>query len=132
MALLGAIAGVVISITNRSISVITGGFSSATVGYRLNSNGNVERNQQGSYSTIEQWCTPASQASNYEARATIVSGSPSGTFGSWLALSSSREWTLFAAQNNFETAQITVEIRQTGTTTVLDSATITLTADALP
>lgn len=132
MALMGSSADAVISITDQNISYSSGGLTQSTAGYRLNANGQAEANEQNSYSTLEQWCTPTSAASNYEVRATMNYGTlASGTVGSWLALSSSREWTVFASIGTNEQAGFTVEIRRTGTTTVLDSATITLEADAI-
>lgn len=131
MALLGANADAIITINDQNIGYFSGGLTNATAGYRLNANGQAEANQQNSYSTLEQWCTPTSAASNYEARVTMNYGIlTTGTVGSWLALSSSREWTLFASAGSLEQAGFTVEIRRTGTTTVLDSAVIDLTADA--
>jgi len=122
---------VVISISNDSVGYASGGLSSATAGYRLTSGGQIEHNQQNSYSNVGQWITPTSQASNYEVFATLDSGAlASGATGVWESLASSREWICFAAQNNYEFAIITLQIRRIGTTTVLDSAQITITADA--
>lgn len=121
---------VVIAITNQTISAGVFSPDTAEAGYRLNSNGKVYKNQNGSLTEIETWCTPTSEASNYEARVTVVSGvTPTGTIGSWVALSSTREWTVQEpTPGNTSTSTFTVEIRRTGTTTVLDSATIELIA----
>lgn len=122
---------VVISIFNDSVNFSSGGLTSATAGYRLTDGGQIEHNQQNSYSNVGQWITPTSQASNYEVFATLDFGTlSSGTTGSWLALSSSQEWLCFAPQGGFEQAIITLQIRRIGTTTVLGSAQITITADA--
>jgi hypothetical protein len=122
---------VVIAITNQTI--FAGVFSpdTAEAGYRLNSNGKVYRNQNGSLTEIETWCTPTSEASNYEARVTLISGTtPSGTVGSWVALSSTRDWTIQeTVPGDTDTSSIKVEIRRIGTTpTTPPSATIDLTA----
>lgn len=69
---------------------------------------------------------------SYEARATLNSGSlTSGTTGSWLALSSSREWTVTDSvfDLNPVEAEILVEIRNATTLAVIDSATVTLSAE---
>ena len=64
----------------------------ATCGYRLSASGVAYFRSDVSYSTLETWLATGSAAS-YEARATVNTGSlTSGTTGSWLALSSSREW----------------------------------------
>lgn len=122
---------VVISIFNDSVNFSSGGLTSATAGYRLTSGGQIEHNQQNIYSNVGEWITPTSQASNYEVFAALDFGTlSSGTTGSWLALSSNQEWTCFAAPNNLEQAIITLQIRRIGTTTILGSAQITITADA--
>jgi hypothetical protein len=122
---------VVISISDQNISYVSGGLSSATAGYRLTSGGQTDERLNNSYNNIGQWCTPTSQASNYEVFATLVYGAlNAGVTGAWLALSSTQEWNTFANAGAYETAQITVQIRKVGTTTVLDTATITLEADA--
>lgn len=126
---------VVISVSSQTISYTSGGLTNAFVGYQLTSAGQVNGRQQSSYYNIEQWCTPTSQASNYEVLATFVSGSttPTGSaFGSWLPLSATQEWDIGAGIGNYETAEFTIEIRRVGTGTVLASATIILEADAIP
>lgn len=97
--------------------------------YQLNSDGKIYDDGVD----IGSWVTPNASASAYQAKAEIVSGSPSGTFGSWLNLSTSRSW-LVTRDGSFEgvgtsTAVITVEIRDTATATVRDTATITLQAE---
>lgn len=123
---------VVISISNTSVYYASGGLASATTGYQLTSGGQIQRLEQATYTNIGQWCTPTSFASDYEAYVTMISGTlTTGTVGSWVALSSTQTWTLFASAGNYETCQFTVQIRKIGTGTVLDSATITLESDAL-
>lgn len=129
--LLGAAPDALITISNQSITDATGGSRSATAGYRLTSGGNAQSQINLTFTTLEQWCTPTSQASNYEVLVTVTSGSLStGTAGSWLALSSTQTWTRTATIGTANTCVFTVEIRRVGTSTVLDSATITLEADA--
>lgn len=123
---------VVISISDTAVSDITGGASSANAEYRLGADGKVyTRTGGGSYTNIETWCTPTAQASNYEVYVTVTTGSlSSGTSGSWLALSSDRTWTRTANIGSNQLCIFTAQIRRIGSTTVIDSATITLEADA--
>lgn len=123
---------VVISITNQTVSDVTGGARDALVGYRLTSTGLAQtQSGTGSFGTVETWCTPTGEAVNYEALVTVTSGTlTSGTSGSWIALSTTRTWTRDASIGLNELCVFTVEIRRTGTGTVLDTATITLEADA--
>jgi hypothetical protein len=131
--LLGTSPGAVIAISNQTINDTTGASRAATAGYRLTSGGQVQSQINATFAFLEQWCVPAAQAGNYEARVTVTSGSLStGTAGSWLALTSNQTWTRTASIGSANTCVFTVEIRQVGTTTVLDSATITLEADATP
>jgi hypothetical protein len=124
---------VVISITDQYIQDISGGFRSATAGYRLTSAGLAQVLVNITYTTVETWCTPTSEAGNYEVLATLVSGNtPSGTLGSWVALSTSQEWALSRNVPQNASCIFTVQIRRTGTVTVLATATIELEADATP
>lgn len=123
--------GALIAITDRTVTDATGGSRNATAGYRLTSGGQVQSQINLTFTTLEQWCTPTTEASNYEVLVTVTSGSLStGTAGSWLALSSTQTWTRTATIGTANTCVFTVEIRRVGTFTVLDSATITLEADA--
>jgi len=83
-------------------------------------------------SDVGDWLAPKSFApSLYEIRATIVSGSltsGSSATGSWLALTSDRNWRrLSGALNTLTTCVLTIEIRYAGGP-VLDTATVTLNA----
>ncbi len=123
---------VIISISDQFIGFSSGGLTSATAGYRLTNAGQVDQLEQSTYSNLEQWCTPTSQATNYEVYATLVYGTVYGDpTGAWLLLTNTREWLVSVPTGGYEQAQLFVEIRRTGTTTVLGSATITITADAI-
>ena len=130
IALLGSGTDAVIAITNQTISAYVFSPNTAEAGYRLGADGKVYQNVNGSFTQLQTWCTPTSQASNYEARVTVNSGStPTGTVGSWVALSSTRDWTISETTSGINNlSNFTVQIRRTGTTTVLSSATIDLTA----
>jgi hypothetical protein len=77
------------------------------------------------------WISPKSAApGSYEIRATLNSGdTPVGTLGSWLALTSTRTWSLTKPGNiaGFRECELTVEIRLGAT--VLDSTIVTLSAE---
>jgi hypothetical protein len=122
---------VVISITNQSIT--GSGTSSAGAWYFLLANGQVNGSTDFNGINpffIENWVTPTGQAANYEAFVTLVSGSLNGgTTGSWVALSSNRSWYISTTNPGVTTAELTVQIRRVGTGTILDTATITLTAE---
>lgn len=74
--------------------------------------------------TYENWLV-AGAASNYEAKATVTSGAlSSGTTGSWVRLNTDF---VLAVTNASGAATITLEIGRYGTSTALDSCTVTLT-----
>lgn len=121
-----------VSINDQNVFVIGNPSSgSALSGYRLNASGIAESREKTTYTTLETWLI-AGAASDYEVRATITTssgpGSVAGTFGSWLSLSSSREWSVNQPVSDLGSSilQFTVEIRSASSGTVLDSATIHL------
>lgn len=86
----------------------------------------------GGTALLYDWLASYASPSNYEVYATLQSGTLfSGTTGSWLALSSDREWSVRDAvpDSISETAVLSLQIRNALTTIVLDTATITLTAE---
>jgi hypothetical protein len=122
-------AGGTVAISNQYVLMFDA--SSATAGYRLDSDGAAYQTVfSGAYVAIGgEWLLSGS-AADYEARATKVSGTtPSGTLGSWLALSSDRTWSLTTTAGN-ASCVLTIEIRNATTLAVLDTATITLEAEA--
>lgn len=123
----------IITLTDRAVTHTTGGAASANAEYRLGADGIAyTRVGSGSYVSAETWCSPVDEAGNYEARVTVTSGTLStGTTGSWLSLASAQTWTRTANAGALQSCTMTVEVRRTGSGTVLDSATITLEADAL-
>lgn len=108
----------------------TNGFL-ALAGYQLTSAGDI-RQQTSSFGfqDIGDWANPKALApGSYEVRATVESGSvSSGTTGSWLALTSTRTWTVERTSTGVSEATILVEIRLS--TTVLTAARIALYAEA--
>lgn len=109
------------------VTVITP--ATATSGYQLDLNGKAYFNDNNVFSFLQDWVTPNSAAANYECYVTVSSGSlTSGTSGSWLSLGTTRMWTITQFTLGQRICVFTVDIRKIGTTTVLDSATITLEA----
>ena len=119
-----------VAITNQSVSRVAS--TSLTATYTLNTSGIVQKTEGGSTTTLETWLQ-AGAAGDYEVRATKLSGdSPTGSaLATWLPLSSTQAWTLTDAVNDGIplTCTLTVEIRDTATSTVQDTASITITSE---
>lgn len=101
----------------------------ATAGYRLTSSGLARRRNGATYTTLETWLL-SGLASAYEARATVQSGTlTNGITGTWLSLSSDREWSCVDTSpgDGPVEASLLIEIRAASGAT-LDSATVSLTA----
>jgi hypothetical protein len=123
-----------ITLTDQLISALTTGTAEAW--YFLTAAGLVQQSTQVggiNPSTLENWCIPANQAQNYEARVTVTAGAlTGGTTNTWLALSSTRSWYLSTSgSGQSDNCILTVEIRRVGTTNILDSATIDLVTSVL-
>ena len=120
--------GVAASIDDRTVSKSTINGTPASASYALNSNGNVY-NHAGT--NLETWLDSGVNT-NFDCRATLVGGDTlsAGTLNTWQALSSSRSWALTADVDEDKSTTLTIEIRNSSTLAVLDSATITLTATA--
>lgn len=124
---------VVVAITNQTLIFGSISPTDAYVRYQLDSDGKVykfEGTTAGTPTTfIENWVDPNSAAGDYECFATLNSGSlQTGTTGSWLALTSDRMWGVAVTGLGTQTADLTIAIREVGTTTNLTSATIVLEA----
>lgn len=113
---------------NANITSI--GIGSREAVFRLNSDGTVYYGDNGSYVPQYAWRQSGASA-DYEARVTINYGPVSGTSGSWLALSTTRNWSVSDVTGGFEdeNGQIFVEIRDVATSTVRASATVNLLAN---
>lgn len=119
-----------VTINNGTVSNFQVGASS-TASITFNSNGTVSSvGNAGTYTT--DWIDPTSAApDDYEIRATISSGTmTSGTFGSWLALTSNRTWSKTQFNVGNSSAQVLFEIRK-GSGSVLDSGTITFNVERI-
>lgn len=118
-----------VAITDQVIA--QAGYGPQTAGYRLNTSGVAQSLNNGVSATLETWRLSGATA-DYEAMATAVSGTiSSGTVGSWIALTTSPEWSVTrSAPGTYKEATIAVEIRLSASPfTVLDSAQINLSAE---
>ena len=124
-----------IGLAGYTENIVVGSPANVGVGYQLTSGG---KEQGGfgtaasiSYADIRDWVTPTSNANLYEVRATRNSGAlSSGTTGTWLALTSTRTWTVTRSVIGTSTANLTIEIRLAGGPgTILASATVSMTAE---
>jgi hypothetical protein len=104
----------------------------ATARYQLRATGHLFANTGGGNLLGDKgdWVLPNLSAPKYECFATLNSGVlSSGSTGVWLALTADANWTVSMNAVGIGTAQITVQIRLAGTTTVLATAVVTLTAE---
>lgn len=137
MALLGAVGEPtpVIFLTDPiAVSFLSGGLAPAIVGYRVANDSYVytgDGNTTLTYTQFEQWDSIPATVGNYEIYASLSSGStPTGTLNTWLNLGTTRSWTLSASTGNYATCQLAIQIRDTATSTVRATTTLTLEADA--
>ena len=116
-----------VEISNQSVEDLeTSGTATASITFE--SDGGVSA-VGGTQIIDSQWLVNSTTGSNYEIRVTPTSGTfSSGTTGSWLALSSDRTWAVNRASLGTKTCIATVEIGLVGTSTALDTATITISA----
>lgn len=121
---------VVVNFDDYYLTALAFSPNDATCWYRINSNGYVYGTNLGTpFDLLQQWITPAGQASNYEVYATLTSGALSGgVLNTWLPLTISVDWYTQVTSLGTQTATLSFQVRKTGTATVLDTWTITLEA----
>lgn len=115
-----------VSITNRTVNVLGAGYQEA--GYQLTNTGVVNELDNGAASFLESWLSSGSP-SDYQVRVTDIGGGLTGGSGtgSWLSLGTTRQWWVGESFSGSSISNdILVEIRDVATSTVQDSATITL------
>ena len=118
-----------VNFADVSVYAVNSG-AGATAGYRVNDDGFDYSNINGTYTSNQQWVTPTSAGGNYEINATASGITPSGpTLGSWVATSTDPTWTITRAVVGVNQSILTIEIRRVGTSTVLDTWTVTLEAE---
>lgn len=128
----------VVTLSGRTITASTTSPADCTSGFRLGTDGKIYRTDTGGSGTFQEiagleWLDPkdALEADRFECFATVTAGAlTSGVTGSWLALSSDREWTVTRTNDTTgtDTATITLSIRRIGMSTNLASASITINA----
>jgi len=126
----GALLGYAANMGDPRVSFTAGAVSDVQLDPSI-STVNVTFSNDGSYASSGNtqgfsgnWISPVSAAGNaYEIRMTVNSGStPTGSAtASWLALGTTRTWSLSQAVVGTTTANVTVEIRKASTGTVLSS-----------
>lgn len=121
-----------VDVTSQTLSDTQFDPDDATVSYELRSTGDeYTYTATGDPGTdVGDWVTPKANAGLYEARLTVNSGTtPSGALtATWLALTSTRTWTLARTSTGTVTCNCTIEVRLASDGVVKDSATIIMTA----
>lgn len=121
---------VVVDFTDLSLAVLAFSPNDAFCGYQIRTDGYVYATDPGpSYAQIEQWISPTSAATGYEVYATLTSGSlTGGTVNTWLPVTFILEWYVQETSLGVEAATLSFQVRKTGTSTVLDTWTVSLEA----
>lgn len=127
--LLGASGGGAVVLNNKTVSNPTG--TNPISGYRVAADGYIYTRKDSTYTQDQVWTT--GPTSNYEVRATLLSGSLAsggGTTGTWLNCSTNRDWFIQdnVVDDSSVSAILTMQIRSAVTLEVLASAQITLVA----
>lgn len=99
--------------------------------FSLQNDGDIAiNNATGDLTDTGDWLTPKNNMADYEARATVLSGSLStGVTGAWLNLGTTRTWTLNSPASGVSNASFTIEIRRASDSEVLATATVNLEAE---
>jgi hypothetical protein len=118
-----------VAISAQSVEDVVADPANATASYTLSTTGEVVDHDGV---TLETWLLSGVVA-DYQVRATLASGTSmsAGTVGSWLALSSSRTWSQTRTTVGTRSGTLTIEIRDVATSTIIDSASVTITAEVL-
>ena len=141
MPLLGMGGGTIgtVTLSGRSVTPTATDPADSEAGFRLGTDGKIYRRLTfgGAYNEIvsAEWLDPkdAALADQYEALATVTAGTlTTGTSGSWIALTSDRDWTKTQTSVGTSTVTFTLDIRQAPGGPTLASASITLTPTVDP
>lgn len=133
---LALLAGVCSAAPASSVVLVGGspwsmGSGTRTATIRLNSDGYVYHGDNAVYTSQYQWLQTGLN-SDFEAYCTAT-GSISGTTGAWLALSSTRDWSVVdtLADGEEQSAILDISIRRVSDSVTVASATFYLTASRL-
>lgn len=108
------------------------GAGNAVAVFRLQSDGfTAQTNGSNTVDVGSAWITPQSGMSGYECQATILTGAPSGTFGSRLNLGTTRSWTFSHGALGTATASMTLDIYRVSDGAHMHSCTISFEASNL-
>lgn len=108
--------------------------STSRSGVRIATDRDVDERELDSYVDRADWLLSSGTASDYEVRCTVNSGTLAGgssATGSYLALSSSREWYVETTHVT-ATASLTIDIRDASNTSDAISFSVSLSADGTP
>lgn len=118
-------------------TVYAADFGSAQAGYQIFGSGAGSGNAYqfvnfGGLTLVEQWVTPTSAAGDYEVYVTNTGSAISGgTLNSWVALTGNPAWYLDVYGSGTSlVSYLSMQVRRVGTSTVLDTWTVTLDAQA--
>lgn len=124
-----------VQLTNQSVTAWKFSSGSAIAEYGLDNDGTAytQENSGASVDIPGEWWSKGSTSglgASYEVRATETSGTVSGgTVGTWQSLSSARAWWVTRSTAGSKTCTLTIEVRNATTLVVLDSCSVTLTAE---
>lgn len=129
---------ITIALSNHSVSAVATGFAKSKISALSTGVLEGEKTEISTVTTTtygSEWASdqPSTAGSDYEVLATQVSGDAiSGTMGSWLSLSADRSWSISASASAGSllnrSGVVRLQIRKAGTTTVLATGDITLSA----
>lgn len=126
----GASATVTLGASYNVDDLTTG--SAASASFSLESDGDIITALSSGSTDQGDWLNPKSAAPGaYEARATLDSGdTPSGTLGSWVALSSTRTWGLSQVGIGAKSCVLTIEVGLGGV--ALDTTSVSMSVEQTP
>jgi hypothetical protein len=129
--MLASAGGPRITLSNVNVDASALNPDDALAVYQLENDGDVNQIVNGVTTDLSDWMVPkvSAFASQFEVFATLNSGSlTGGTTGSWLGLGTTRSWTRGQDAIGASTAQLGIQIRRVGTSNVLASCTVNLSA----
>lgn len=129
--LIGTVNTVSVNSTNQDVYAFTAAPGTATAQFEMKNNADMVKYENGISTNLGVWVIPPSaSAGSFEVKATPTSGTVTGgTTGSWISLSSGASWDVVRSTVGIKSCTMTIEVRRTGTTLVIGSFSVTLTAE---
>jgi hypothetical protein len=122
--------GETVSLNSRRVQSFTVSPTNPGCLFELNSDGFARSFDRGTLLDAVPWVTPQAGAASFECFATVQTGAFStGTFGIWLPLSSTRQWTLTRTGIGNSLCSMTLQIRRIGESEILTAPLIELEAE---